>query len=1000
MATGLILITCAFQVSADRKFPPARDTALTESVQARESTPFSQLRDSLRGARSQLTQAQQLPDKQHARRIRDLGRRLEILEAALERLPSLPEPQRAALRRQLDALTAQIATVLDSIPPFNLGLGIAPRAVEEFGIRVEPDLGTPSCTDASREANSEFCLEGPWLSTRSPNFINIKRTAFFRGSFQQTGGNQVSSSFVAERDGTQVAFHFSAEAYVDDDSSGANRRMFVRALVDGVPVAPQNVVFAVGSEQSPRSMLFSTTVDAGIHTVEMQWLVDRGGTAFLRNASLLVRTGPAISQNGTLVAHTEAGGVTPPSTSSNAWQDIPGMARWIYVPPNGMLTASLGGETSVEGAGDLAMVVRALVDGVPLDPSDVVFRRGARIQSHAYTFGTRNIASGWHRVRFQWFAEVGATATMADRTMVLAAYPSTTANASHIFVSPPSGPNLETSSGSFQPVPGLSTTINIGPRGNGEVAAIVSAEVFANGGASTTLALAVDGTVQSEVTTRYTDGQEAAQAKAFQFDAKRLAPGNHTIAVYWRADDGGTAGMGDRSMALLSEKGLIPDLAEALPLSPARYTQVNGGQVDPVEDNVVGLEPMIGSRKVLAILWDPLRDDVTPAPAGDVSDRIFGATDSADDYFREASGGRFQLQNAGVLGWFPSTLGDDYTVPKPFCIDGYINRQIEKRADAIQQADPFFDFSAHDTNEDGFLEWNELAIIIVIAQNSDFGTARARLTDPACGGGPFIVDGVEIPDVTEWFTDAEPADFVVAAHELAHQIFGLDDIYQSGTSSAKAREVVGPWQFSLMSARAESGDGAQGTSPHPGPFHKLALGWVTPVTVHAGATYFLQDVKLGDRVLVLPHYNNEARDDEYFLLENRRSNTPGFYDQGLGDSGIGIWHIVSDRADNGNSPRGVPDDQWLPFGIQDTQARRSIRLLRRFISYDPSSDNADANQNNPLWDMFATSELLSGPCNSLSEENVAAWGDCTPSGYDIRMLTPSGEFMAIDIDVN
>ncbi len=988
--TGLLLLICLFLT-----------TAMSEDAQAAVATPLSQLQQALAAARSHLNQAQQLPGAPtQSQRLNDIELRLEALQEALEQLQTLPEHQRDALREQIDALTLQVATVLDAVPLFNLGFGIAPRAVEEFGIRVEAELGTPSCTQQSLDNNTDYCQEGPWLSTRSPNFINMKRTAFFRGQFQQTAGNQMTSSFVAERDNMQVAIHFSAEAYVEDDNTGSNRRLFVRALIDGSPITPGDVVFAVGSEQSPRSMLFSTTVDAGIHTVEMQWLVDKGATGFLRNASVLVRTGPAISQNGTLVAESQPGGVTPPSTSSNAWQDIPGMARWIYVPPNAILTASLGGETTVSGGGNLAMVVRALVDGVPLAPSNVVFRRGSRIQSHAYTFGTPNIAPGWHRVRFQWFAEVGATATIADRTMVLAAYPSTTSNPTHAFVSPPSGANLETSSSNFQPVPGLTATVGVSPRGNGEVAAIVSAEVFANNGATTALALAVDGVILDEISTRYINSQEAGQAKAFNFDAKRLTPGIHNIAVYWRAEGGGTAGMGDRSLTVLSEKGFIPDLAEALPLSPARYSEVVDGEEEPVNDNVVGLEPMIGSRNVIAILWDPLRDDVMPAPMMDVSNRLFGATDSADDYFRETSSGRFRLNNAGVLGWFPSTLGADYTVPKPFCINGYMNRQIEKRADAILQADPLFDFSAFDTNDDGFLEWNELAVVIVIAQNSDFGTARGRLTDPACGGGPFIVDGVEIPDVAEWFTDAEPSDFLVAAHELAHQIFGLDDIYHSGNSAAKAREVVGPWQFSLMSARAESGDGAEGISPHPGPFHKLALGWVTPVTVHSGGTYLLQDIKVGDRVLVLPHFNNEPLGDEYYLLENRRSNTPGFYDQGLGDSGIGIWHIAGERTDNGNSPRGVPDSQWLPFGIQDTQARRSIRLLRRFISYDAAIDNADTNQTLPFWDVFLTSELLSAPCNSLLPVNVAAWADCTSSGYDIRMLTPSGEFMAIDIDVN
>ncbi len=956
--------------------------------------------------RASIERESERADPEAAVRIAAEARLLEALARRAELARGLPAPVaarlRANIRRQIDRLTLRLARAIDRVPPFGFGIGLAPRPVEEVGLRLEADLGTPSCSQPSLDDGASFCQDGPWLATRSPNFVTIQRRAFLRGSFQQPAGQRVASSFVAERARTAVAVHFSAEAYVEDDEPGSNRRLFVRALLDGAPIEPSNVVFAVGPAQSPRSMIFVAEVEPGIHTVEIQWLVDQGATGFLRNASVFVRTGQRISNNGTLAVGSEPGGVTPPSTTSSFFQDIPGMGRWVYVPPNGVLTASLAGETFVTGGTNLAMVVRALVDGTPLAPSNVVFRRGQRIQSHAYTFGTDDVSPGWHFVEFQWFAEAAATVTLADRAFAIAAYPSPSFNPTHPYVSPPSGPNVTTSDSSFQPVPGLSATVRVGPRGNGEVAAIVSAEVLASNGSDAVLALAVDGNVLSEDETAFTDGAEAAQAKSFVFPAKRLPPGDHVIAVHWRVVGGGTAGLGDRSLALASETGFLPDIAEALPLSPARFTEIEDGMVEAVDDNIVGLEPLVGQSSVLTLLWDPERPDQPNSdslPAAQIEDMLYAASESMNDYIREASGNRFAFDNAGVLGWFeaPPEFGGDLNTPFAECFMGYKNKQIGKRIDALRQADAIFDFSAFDANADGFLAWQELAILLVIPQIGDTGFARVRVVDKDCDPGPLVLDGVEIPDITEWFTDAEGLDYMVAAHELAHQVAGLDDLYRLGASADKAQEIVGATSFSLMSLVAEGG--ADAVAPHPGPFHKLALGWVTPVLVQDDGVFVLSDVKTSDRVLVLPRYNNEARDDEYLILENRQADPPGLYDDNIGDSGVAIWHVVSDPQDNQLSPRGVPDDDWVPFGIQDVQLRRSVRLLRRFTSYDAGSGEASANQDQPLWDPFG-SDLLSADCDTAFPDNFAAWGDCGASGYSVQVLTPVAPTMLVRVLVD
>ena len=147
------------------------------------------------------------------------------------------------------------------LPPGVGGLSIPPLVRQDkVSIRTEPDLGRPSRLE-------DDPAEGPWLRTQATQFVNIKKTAFFRGNNSITNGIQMSGSFVAET-ATRVAIHFAAEACVGEhpasavppdncgDTSDTNRRMFVRALVDGVPIEPGDVVFAVGHDEGVRAFLF------------------------------------------------------------------------------------------------------------------------------------------------------------------------------------------------------------------------------------------------------------------------------------------------------------------------------------------------------------------------------------------------------------------------------------------------------------------------------------------------------------------------------------------------------------------------------------------------------------------------------------------------------------------------------------------------------------------------------------------------------------------------
>ena len=210
---------------------------------------------------------------------------------------------------------------------------------------------------------------------------------------------KMSSSFVAAEDNTELAIVFSAEARTD----GSGTRMFVRALIDGVVADPSDVVFTEGSFGGATSFIFAGAVDAGIHTVEMQWLVDPGGTGYLRHASLMLRhAGPG--SPGVLTYYTPPSGPEP-STTTPAWQPIPDTSIDFYMPVEGTPIVSFSAETHV--GGNRRMFIRAKIDGVPLSPGDVVFAQRSERVSHAMRFGGQIVSEGWHTAEIEWLHRRG-----------------------------------------------------------------------------------------------------------------------------------------------------------------------------------------------------------------------------------------------------------------------------------------------------------------------------------------------------------------------------------------------------------------------------------------------------------------------------------------------------------------------------------------------------------------------------------------------------------------
>lgn len=308
---------------------------------------------------------------------------------------------------------------------------------------------------------------------------------------------------------------------------------------------------------------------------------------------------------------------------------------------------------------------------------------------------------------------------------------------------------------------------------------------------------------------------------------------------------------------------------------------------------------------------------------GEYSESDFALSiNKISDYYNKASYGKVKLSPAketfgtvdnGVVGWI--NLGYDHPDTKGMVL--FSNQKITK--DAIIAADPNVNFKEYDTNDDGYVDADELAVVVVVA-GYDFTTVSPDASPsihPHMGHLDIIeaptLDGVIVGDyhndaggyaqVAEIQSIAMYVEYQstlgVMAHELGHLIFRLPDLYDFDYDS------FGVGIFCIM------GSGSYGQASHvfeypgekpvlPCAWCKFILGWVDAsvesgnVSIQASGSPSATSSNTVYR-LITPNPN------EYFLIENRQ---PLGYDRGLEElvgkdfGGLAIWHIDENRIDN------------------------------------------------------------------------------------------------------
>ncbi|MBF0607048.1 MAG: M6 family metalloprotease domain-containing protein [Magnetococcales bacterium] len=295
------------------------------------------------------------------------------------------------------------------------------------------------------------------------------------------------------------------------------------------------------------------------------------------------------------------------------------------------------------------------------------------------------------------------------------------------------------------------------------------------------------------------------------------------------------------------------------------------------------------------------------------------------DYYSKASYGKVTLTpanetsgtaNNGVVDW----IDIGYAHPNTGSSTGTANQQLAK--DAILAADASVNFATYDTNNDGYVDTNELAVVIIAAGYE--ASYSATPATPNVWGHQWSISNVAPPVVdgktvgayhsgaggygmfgevhkTNGVANAHQATMGIMVHELGHLIFKWVDLYDTDYSS----EGIGA--FGLMAAGSwgkASADTWSGATPVlPCAYSKYIRGWVDGA-VGDGTVSITAAGHTNATSANTVYRATTANANEYFIVENRQA---AGYDLGLENwlgagfgGGLAIFHVDTSMSNNDN----------------------------------------------------------------------------------------------------
>lgn len=325
------------------------------------------------------------------------------------------------------------------------------------------------------------------------------------------------------------------------------------------------------------------------------------------------------------------------------------------------------------------------------------------------------------------------------------------------------------------------------------------------------------------------------------------------------------------------------------------------GPLDRLQPRAAGAPAVTGTWRALVLLVD--FSDKTPVmypgSAGPThyNSMLFDNppyTNSVHDFYKECSGGLFDLTGAAVGGannWYRAPQTYAYYVNSAYGTGTYPQNSQKMVEDIAAMADADVDFSQYANDGSDYI--NALFVVHagigaeVTGNTSDMWSHKWQTQVHP------VLDGKILSTYS-----VEPEDGLVGVfcHEFGH-VLGLPDLYDTDYSS----EGVGNW--SLMAGGSWGGGGALPT--YLDAWCRYQLGWLTPIVptsqvLNAQITQ-VEGSPLGSPNGVLYKLWCGPPTNEYWLVENRQQ--VGF-DASIPSPGLLIWHIDESMPDN--------DTEWYP----------------------------------------------------------------------------------------
>lgn len=295
------------------------------------------------------------------------------------------------------------------------------------------------------------------------------------------------------------------------------------------------------------------------------------------------------------------------------------------------------------------------------------------------------------------------------------------------------------------------------------------------------------------------------------------------------------------------------------------------------------------------------------------------------DYFREQSGGLFNLQFDVYGPVQVSSVAQPYKNPSSDTRN-FGGEVFKEATQKVVKENPEVDFSQYDWNGDRYVD----QVIYVYAgfagnqgNSACFGYIWPNTSSFSNVSAP---GGVKISNYSSsaelWYSSSSKLSYGIGTicHEFTHCL-GLPDIYP--TSSGAGYSVVDEWD--LM-------DGGNFTNygwcpPNYTPLEKMLLGWLTPIELTEHATIKnMKPSSEGGEVYRIKHSDNE-----WYLLENRQLRG---WDYGLPGRGLVIYHVYYDGS------------VWAGNSVNNNRNKRRFELVHADnTDYDAWSVIVPSNKN-------------------------------------------------------